>query len=137
MLKIRLKRLGAKKTPAYRIIVINSTTKREGKPIKELGYYNPKTKIMKFDKEAALDWVKKGAQPTETVQYLIDNCTNEGTLNYKQKTEKKLSKKAMEKAKAEAEAKAKAEEEAKAAKEAEKEAAKVETEAPAEEKPEA
>lgn len=127
MLKIRLKRLGAKKVPAYRIIVINSTTKREGKPIQELGYYNPKTKIMKLDKETALDWVKKGAQPTETVQYLIDNCTKEGTLNYKPKTEKKLSKKAVEKAKAEAEAKAKADEEAKAAKAAEKEAAKAET----------
>lgn len=130
MLKIRLKRLGAKKVPAYRIIVINSTTKREGKPIQELGYYNPKTKIMKLDKETALDWVKKGAQPTETVQYLIDNCTKEGTLNYKPKTEKKLSKKAAEKAKAEAEAKAKAAEEAKTAKAAAKEA---ETEAPAEE----
>ena len=44
MLKIRLKRLGAKKAPTYRVIVINSTTKREGKPIEELGYYNPKTK---------------------------------------------------------------------------------------------
>ena len=47
MLKIRLKRLGAKKAPTYRVIVINSTTKREGKPIEELGYYNPKTKEMK------------------------------------------------------------------------------------------
>ena len=46
MLKIRLKRLGAKKAPTYRIIVINSTTKREGKPIQELGHYNPKTKAM-------------------------------------------------------------------------------------------
>ena len=53
MLKIRLKRLGAKKAPSYRIIVINSTTKREGKPIQELGYYNPKTKVMKLDQAAA------------------------------------------------------------------------------------
>ena len=49
MLKIRLKRLGAKKAPTYRVIVINSTTKREGKPIEELGYYNPKTKDMKLN----------------------------------------------------------------------------------------
>lgn len=124
MLKIRLKRLGCKKAPAYRIIVINSTTKREGKPIQELGHYNPKTKVMKLNKEAALDWIKKGAQPTETVQYLIDNCTAEGSLNYKPKTEKKLSKKAMAKLEAEKEAKAKAAQEAKAAKEAAKEAAK-------------
>lgn len=122
MLKIRLKRLGAKKAPTYRIIVINSTTKREGKPIQELGHYNPKTKIMKLDKESALEWVKKGAQPTETVQYLITNCNQDGSLNYKPKTEKKLSKKALEKAKALEEAKAqeaqKAKEEAAAAKEA-------------------
>ena len=62
MLKIRLKRLGAKKQPSYRIIVINSTTKREGKPIQELGFYNPKTKEMKFDKASALEWISKGAQ---------------------------------------------------------------------------
>lgn len=118
MLKIRLKRLGAKKAPTYRIIVINSTTKREGKPVQELGHYNPKTKAMKLDKTTALDWIKKGAQPTETVKYLLDNCNEDGSLNYKEKTEKKLSKKATAKLEAEKEAKAKAEEEAKAAKEA-------------------
>ena len=115
MLKIRLKRLGAKKNPTYRIIVINSTTKREGKPVQELGHYNPKTKVMLLDKNAALDWVKKGAQPTETVAYLIKNCNDDGTLNYKKSETVKLSKKAQAKAAAEAEAKAKAEEEAKAA----------------------
>ena len=61
MLKIRLKRLGAKKNPTYRIIVINSTTKREGKPIQELGHYNPKTKVMQLDKASAESWIKKGA----------------------------------------------------------------------------
>lgn len=118
MLKIRLKRLGAKKSPSYRIIVINSTTKREGRPIQELGHYNPKTKVMKLDKTTALDWIKKGAQPTETVAYLIKNCNDDGTLNYIKKETVKLSKKAQAKAAAEAEAKAKAEEEAKAAAEA-------------------
>lgn len=115
MLKIRLKRMGAKKNPSYRIIVINSTTKREGRPVQELGYYNPKTKVMQLDKNTALDWVKKGAQPTETVAYLIKNCNDDGTLNYQKKETVKLSKKAQAKAQAEAEAKAKAEEEAKAA----------------------
>lgn len=122
MLKIRLKRLGAKKAPAYRIIVINSTTKREGKPIQELGHYNPKTKVMLLNLEAAKDWVKKGAQPTKTVQYLIDNCSKDGALNYKPKAEKKLSKKAVAKLEAEKEAKAKAKEEEKAAKAAAKDA---------------
>lgn len=133
MLKIRLKRLGCKKAPAYRIIVINSTTKREGKPVQELGHYNPKTKAMKLDKATALDWIKKGAQPTDTVKYLIDNCNADGSLNYKQKTEKKLSKKAIAKLEAEKEAKSKAAEEAKAAKAAEKEAAAAAEAAPAEE----
>ena len=128
MLKIRLKRLGAKKNPAYRIIVINSTTKREGRPVQELGHYNPKTKAMKLDKVSALEWIKKGAQPTETVAYLIKNCNEDGTLNYKKKETVKLSKKAQAKAQAEAEAKAAAEAEAKAKAEEESKAA-VEAEA--------
>lgn len=118
MVKIRLKRLGSKKNPTYRIVVINDLQKREGKPICELGHYNPKTKEMKLDKATALDWVSKGAKPTETVQYLINNCDDEGKLIYKQKTEKKLSKKALAKLEAEKEAKAQAEAEAAAAAEA-------------------
>ena len=126
MLKIRLKRLGAKKAPTYRIIVINSTTKREGKPIQELGHYNPKTKEMKLDIVSANEWVKKGAQPTDTVKYLMANCKEDGTLNYKKSEVVKLSKKAQAK---------KAEEEARAAEEAKAaaEAAAAAAEAPAEE----
>ena len=111
MLKIRLKRLGAKKAPSYRIIVINSTTKREGKPVEELGFYNPKTKEMKLNIVSANEWVKKGAQPTDTVKYLMANCNEDGSLNYKKSEKVKLSKKAMAK---------KAEEEARAAEEAAK-----------------
>lgn len=118
MLKIRLKRLGAKKNPTYRIIVINSTTKREGAPIQELGHYNPKTKVMVLNKQAALDWVSKGAQPTNTVAYLIKNCNDDGSLNYKKSETVKLSKKAMAKKAAEEEAKKQAEAEAAAAAEA-------------------
>ncbi len=109
MVKIRLKRLGYKKNPTFRIVVINDLQKREGRPICELGHYNPKTKEMKLDKATALEWISKGAQPSETVQYLINNCNEDGTLNYKQKTEKKLSKKALAKLEAEKEAKAQAE----------------------------
>lgn len=126
MLKIRLKRLGAKKAPTYRVIVINSTTKREGKPIEELGYYNPKTKEMKLNLESAKAWISKGAQPTDTVKYLITNCNEDGTLNYKKSETVKLSKKAQAK---KAEEEARKAEEAKAAAEA--------TEAPAEETVEA
>ena len=128
MVKIRLKRLGYKKNPTYRIVVINDLQKREGKPICELGHYNPKTKEMKLYKATALEWISKGAKPTETVQYLINNCDDEGKLIYKEKTEKKLSKKALAKLEAEKEAKAQAE--AEAAKAAEEAAA-----APAEEAP--
>ena len=109
MLKIRLKRLGAKKNPTYRVIVINSTTKREGRPVQELGHYNPKTKEMKLNKASAEAWVKKGAQPTDTVKYLMANCNEDGTLNYKKSEVVKLSKKAQAK---------KAEEEARKAEEA-------------------
>ena len=123
MLKIRLKRLGAKKAPTYRIIVINSTIKREGKPIEELGHYNPKSKEMKLNIASANEWVKKGAQPTDTVKYLMANCNEDGTLNYKKSEVVKLSKKAQ----------AKKAEEAKAA--AEAAAAAAEAEAPAEEAP--
>ena len=73
MLKIRLKRLGAKKAPTYRVIVINSTTKREGRPIEELGYYNPMTepKEIKINEELAQKWLSNGAQPTDTVKTLF------------------------------------------------------------------
>lgn len=125
-----------KKTPAYRIIVINSTTKREGKPIEELGHYNPKTKFMQLNKAKAEEWISKGAQPTETVAFLIKNCNEDGTLNYKKKDGVKLSKKAQAKAAAEAEAKAQAEAEAKAKAEEEAKAAEeAPVEAPAEEAP--
>ena len=112
MVKIRLKRLGYKKNPVYRIVVLNSTTKRQAAPIQQLGFYNPKTKEMKLDKVSALDWISKGAQPTQTVQYLINNCNEDGTLNYVKKETEKLSKKAQAKLKAEQEAAAAASEEA-------------------------
>jgi len=111
MVKIRLKRMGAKRNPIYRIIVIDSREKREGKAICELGFYNPRKKELKMNKAMALEWVGKGAKPSETAQYLIDNCSEEGTLVKKvEAVEKKLSKKAKAKLEAEKAAAAKAEE---------------------------
>lgn len=107
MVKIRLKRFGYKKNPIYRIVVINSTSKREGSTIAELGFYNPKSKEMKLDKATAESWIVKGAQPTDTVKYLLANCKEDGSLNYQVKDVVKMSKKA--KAKAEEAAKAAAE----------------------------
>ena len=106
MVKIRLKRLGYKKNPTYRIVVIDGRCKREGAPIEELGHYNPKTKEMKLNLASAQEWVKKGAQPTATVVYLMKNCDEEGKLVYNKKETVKLSKKAQAKLQAEKEAQA-------------------------------
>lgn len=71
MVKIRLKRVGAKKAPHYRIVAVDSRARRDGSPIEELGYYNPISKELKLDKEAVTKWIKNGAQPSETVANLI------------------------------------------------------------------
>ncbi|MFH0702340.1 MAG: 30S ribosomal protein S16 [bacterium] len=105
MVKIRLKRLGYKRNPIYRIIVINSCEKREGRAIAELGFYNPRRKELKFNKIMANDWIQKGAQPTNTVKYLIENSDENGNLIKKLETqEQKLSKKARAKLEAEKQA---------------------------------
>ncbi len=71
--KIRLKRMGAHKSPFYRVIVADSRCPRNGRFIEELGYYNPLTEpaVIKIDAEKATEWVKKGAQPTEVVKRLF------------------------------------------------------------------
>ena len=97
MIKLRLKRLGYKKNPSYRIIAIDSRCKREGAPIEELGYYNPKSKEMKLNVERAKIRLSQGAQATDTVMYLINNANEDGTLNYKKSEKTKLSKKAQAK----------------------------------------
>lgn len=73
MVKIRLKRLGAKKAPFYRVVVSESRNARNGKSIANLGYYNPMTEPaeIKIDVEAAKEWIVKGAQPSETVKKLL------------------------------------------------------------------
>lgn len=71
--KIRLRRLGAKKAPFYRIIVADSRAPRDGRFIEELGTYNPMTEPSTFtvDAEKAKKWIANGAQPTETVRDLF------------------------------------------------------------------
>ena len=73
MVKIRLKRMGAKKNPFYRVVVSESRNARNGKSIANLGYFNPMTQPadIKIDVEAAKDWISKGAQPSETVKKLL------------------------------------------------------------------
>ncbi len=71
MLKIRLQRYGKKKNPAYRISVIEHNKKREGKPTEVLGFYNPITKELVYNKERASYWQGVGAKPSETVAFLL------------------------------------------------------------------
>jgi len=72
--KIRLTRMGAKKQPFYRIIVADSRSPRDGRFIEKIGLYDPKSDPSKIevDREKALEWIKKGAKPTDTVQKLFD-----------------------------------------------------------------
>jgi len=71
--KIRLKRMGAKKKPFYRIVVADSRSPRDGKFIEELGYYDPLQEPgeMKINDEKTVEWLLNGAQPTETVRVLL------------------------------------------------------------------
>ena len=71
--KIRLKRIGAKKSPFYRVVVADERSPRDGKFIEEIGYYNPLTTPadIKIDAEKATKWLNDGAQPTETVRSIL------------------------------------------------------------------
>ncbi len=71
--KMRLKRMGAKKQPFYRIVVSDSRSPRDGRFIEEVGYYNPTADpaVLNIDEEKAIDWIKKGARPSNTVKNLL------------------------------------------------------------------
>ena len=71
MLKLRLKRTGRKKTPSYRLVVMENTFRRDGRHIDQVGYYSPITKKYNFDAEKIKKWLINGAQPTETVLNLL------------------------------------------------------------------
>ncbi|WP_031481409.1 30S ribosomal protein S16 [Maridesulfovibrio frigidus] len=72
-LKLRLTRMGSKKRPFYRIVAINSATRRDGRPLEFLGYYNPMTEPveLKIDTEKVQAWMDKGAKPSDTVKALL------------------------------------------------------------------
>lgn len=73
--KIRLKRLGQKKKPFYRVVVADSRRARDGRFIEEIGYYNPvsEPKVFKVDNEKAKQWIKNGAKPTSIVEKLFND----------------------------------------------------------------
>jgi len=84
MVKIRLTRLGDKKSPFYRVIVADARTTRDGKAIDVLGTYNPliNPPEIKIDAEKAKDWIAKGAQPTDTAKSILVKA---GVLEQKQR----------------------------------------------------
>ncbi|MCL1877923.1 MAG: 30S ribosomal protein S16 [Defluviitaleaceae bacterium] len=73
MVKIRLKRMGAKKAPFYRVVVADGRTPRDGKVLAEIGTYDPTRHPaeVRIDTDAAKEWISKGAQPTDTVRALL------------------------------------------------------------------
>jgi small subunit ribosomal protein S16 len=75
VIKLRLRRMGAKKRPSYRIVAADSRSKRDGRIIEQIGFYDPLTEpaTIKFNEERAAYWLSVGAQPTETVHILLRN----------------------------------------------------------------
>ena len=78
MVKIRLKRMGAKKAPFYRVVVADSRYPRDGRFIEEIGTYDPTVEpaAVKIDMEKVNKWIANGAQPTETVRDLLKRASN-------------------------------------------------------------
>ena len=125
MIKLRLKRFGKKREASFRLVACNSTSRRDGRPLQELGFYNPRTKETRLDTEAIRERLGQGAQPTDVVRTLLERgglleksvrpAETVGKANQAAKREAD----AKQAAKEAAEAKAAAEAEAKAAAEAE------------------
>ena len=72
MIKLRLKRFGKKREASFRLIACNSTSRRDGRPLQELGFYNPRTKETRLDTEALRIRLGQGAQPTDAVRTLLE-----------------------------------------------------------------
>lgn len=74
MIKIRLKRFGKKREASYRLVAMQSTSRRDGRPLEELGFYNPRTDEVRLDTEAIVNRLNQGAQPTETVRRILEKA---------------------------------------------------------------
>jgi small subunit ribosomal protein S16 len=71
MLKLRLKRIGKKRAPSYRLVIMESSARRDGRPVEEVGYYDPISKNYKFDTDKIKKWLAYGVKPSETVLSLL------------------------------------------------------------------
>jgi small subunit ribosomal protein S16 len=126
MIKLRLKRFGKKREASFRLVACNSTSRRDGRPLQELGFYNPRTKETRLDTEAIRERLGQGAQPTDVVRTLlergglIEKTIRPAETVGKAKQAAKREEEAKQAAKEAAEAKAAAEAEAAAAAEAAK-----------------
>jgi small subunit ribosomal protein S16 len=124
MIKLRLKRFGKKREASFRLVATNSTSRRDGRPLEELGFYNPRTKETRLEAEAIRTRLSQGAQPTDSVRALLEKgglltrTVRPAEIVGKQKQAAARDAAAAEAKKAEAEAKA-----AEAAAKAEAEAA--------------
>ena len=72
MIKLRLKRYGKKFEASYRIVAMQSTTRRDGRPLEELGFYNPRSDEVRLDVPAIIKRLKDGARPTDTVRRILE-----------------------------------------------------------------
>ena len=96
MIKLRLKRFGKKKEASFRIVACNSTSRRDGRPLQELGFYNPRTKETRLDTEALRTRLTQGAQPTDVVITLLEKG---GLLEKKERPSIAIGKAKLEKEK--------------------------------------
>ena len=96
MIKLRLKRFGKKKEASFRIVACNSTSRRDGRPLQELGFYNPRTKETRLETEALRIRLSQGAQPTDVVRTLLEKG---GLLEKKERPSIALGKAKLEKEK--------------------------------------
>ncbi|MBF2088520.1 MAG: 30S ribosomal protein S16 [Synechococcales cyanobacterium K44_A2020_017] len=75
MIKLRLKRFGKKREASYRIVAMDSSARRDGRPLEELGFYNPRTDETRLDVDGILRRLQQGAQPTETVRHILERAS--------------------------------------------------------------
>lgn len=85
MIKLRLKRFGKKREVSYRIVAINSDARRDGRPLEEVGFYNPRTDETRLDVDAITRRLEQGAQPTQTVRHILEkaNLLEKRKTNFK------------------------------------------------------
>ena len=98
MIKLRLKRFGKKRESSFRLVACNSTSRRDGRPLQELGFYNPRTKETRLDTEALRIRLGQGAQPTDAVRTLLEKG---GLLEKKVRPAEVLGKQKQEKERSE------------------------------------